>query len=177
MHLNVARLDRGRLREVFCIRPDDPLLSGYEPEVREPFRLDVELATPSHGTYVMTGYLTGTTLEPCRRCLTPVTVKIEDRFRVVYQEDSRESEAGSDDDDIVRLPPGATRIDISREVRDRLFLETDWYALCGEECRGVCSICGQNRNEGDCDCAATSATDSRWRALRDLAIHEVDPKL
>jgi uncharacterized protein len=177
MHLDVTRIDRGRLREVFRIRPDDPLLDGYEPEVREPFRLDVELANPSHGTYVMTARLSGTAFEPCRRCLSPVAVEIEDRFRMVYQEDAREGETDSGDDDLVRLSPGATRIDISREIRDRLFLETERYPLCREECRGVCPECGENWNEGNCECETTAAADVRWSALREVRARALDPEL
>lgn len=179
MQLNLDRLDGGRLREVFRIRPDDPVLAGYAPEVREPFSLEVELSLPSHRTYVLTAALRGKVFEPCRRCLRPVAVDVDDRFRVVYLEPGtdenrlrdapgkRGKRGTPEDPDIVEIPAGATGIEISPEVRDRLFLETDLYPLCDEGCRGLCPVCGRDLNEGDCGCEVP-ASDSRWNALRDL---------
>ncbi|HUP00689.1 MAG TPA: DUF177 domain-containing protein [Gemmatimonadota bacterium] len=175
MQLNLDRLVGGRLWERFQIGADDPVLAAYEPEVREPLSLAVELVHPSHGTYVMTAQLRGTVFAPCRLCLQPVAIEMDDRFRVVYQESGarpdriggRRKLEGTDDPELVLFPAGATRIEIGREIRDRLFLETDGYPQCDEECRGLCPICGRDLNEGDCGCEVP-ATDSRWNGLREL---------
>lgn len=169
MFLDLTRLDEGRLEERFEIRPDHPVLEGYDAEVREPLVLDVRLDNPSHRTFVMTARLSGTVFRPCRRCLEPVGVPIDEEFRVVFQEAGRDAERSDEpgDDDIVWVDPGAARIEIDRQVRDRLFLETERYPLCREECRGMCPICGRNLNEGDCDCEVRT-TDSRWSALEKL---------
>ncbi len=39
--------------------------------------------------------------------------------------------------------------------------------LCSEDCKGICSVCGQNLNEGSCDCEDTSL-DPRMSVIRDL---------
>ena len=37
--------------------------------------------------------------------------------------------------------------------------------LCKEDCKGLCPICGQDLNEGQCDCE-TDSGDPRWEALK-----------
>ena len=167
MHLDLTRLEGGRLRKVFRIVPGDPVLEGYEPEIEEPLCLDVVLAAPSPGTYLVSAELGGTVVEPCRRCLAPVAVEIRKHFRVIYREEASLDDEDPGEDDLVRLAPRATRIDIDGEVRDNLFLETDLYPLCDAACRGVCPVCGQNLNEAQCDCQPVT-DDGRWSALREL---------
>jgi uncharacterized protein len=36
--------------------------------------------------------------------------------------------------------------------------------LCADDCRGLCPVCGANRNRDACRCQ--SAADPRWNALR-----------
>lgn len=166
MQLDLNRLVGGRLRQTFHIAPGDPILGGYPVEVREPIELDVELTNPSHGTFLLTGKLRGRGVEPCRRCLIPVEVEVEDRFRVVYEYAGQGAEE-TGDEDIVAIEPGADKIDIDREVRDRLFIVTDLYAVCTETCRGLCPSCGVNLNEAACRCEV-EVVDSRWQALESL---------
>ncbi|MCL2864471.1 MAG: DUF177 domain-containing protein [Lachnospiraceae bacterium] len=45
----------------------------------------------------------------------------------------------------------------------------DWPSkiLCQEDCRGICSICGKNQNEGSCDCKDTVG-DIRMSMIGDI---------
>lgn len=169
MYLDLTRLRDGRLEERFRLGPDHPVLEGYELEVREPFVVDVELVNPARRTFVMTGRVRGTAFGPCRRCLIPTGVEIEETFRTVFQEAGRDAEKTeeSGDDDVVWIESGAARIEIDRQIRDRLFLETERFPLCHEECRGICAVCGTNRNEEECDCTVETV-DSRWSELEKL---------
>lgn len=169
MFVDLSRLEGGRLSARFEIDRENRVLDGFEAEVREPVILDVELLSPSGGTYVLTGRLSGTTVAPCRRCLSPTTIPFDVPFRVIYQDPGRDAKRSeeSGDHDIVWLDRGAMRIELDDQVRDRLFLETERFPLCRPECKGVCPHCGQNFNEGSCDCALETA-DSRWKALEGL---------
>lgn len=169
MYLELTRLQEGRLEKHFALGPDHPVLEGYDLEVREPIEVDVELVNPARRTFVMNAYIRGTAFEPCRRCLTPTAVDIEDTFRVVYQEPGRDADETEDsvDDDVVWIDSGAARIEIDQQVRDRLFLETDRYPVCHAECKGICPVCGANRNEEECDCTVETV-DPRWNELEKL---------
>lgn len=169
MFLDLADLERGRFERRFEVGPEHELLRGFEAEIREPLLLDVELTNPSSRTYVLTARLRGTVHSPCRRCLTSVATELDHRFRIVYQEMSRSDveEEDTGDEDMVRLEPGARGIDLRDEFRGRLFLETERFPLCREECRGLCPVCGKNLNEGECECVVETV-DSRWKALEGI---------
>lgn len=173
MFADLSRLEDGRLSTRFEIDRKSPVLGGFEAEVREPVILDLEVRSPSGGTYVVTGRLSGTAVAACRRCLKPTTIPLDVPFRVVYQEPGRDAKRNEDpgDDDIVWLDRGATRIELDDQARDRLFLETERFPLCRPDCKGICPQCGQNFNEGSCTCMLETA-DSRWRALEGLQLRE-----
>ncbi len=46
-------------------------------------------------------------------------------------------------------------------------LQLPMQRVCGENCEGICPMCGANRNETSCRCTEVPA-DDRWSALRDL---------
>lgn len=52
-------------------------------------------------------------------------------------------------------------------VREQLLLWLPVRSLCGPDCKGLCPVCGGNRNEAECDCRE-SFSDPRWEALRGL---------
>ncbi len=170
MHLDLTQLREGRLEGTFRIPPDDALVQGLDGRLLEPLRLDVELTDPTHGTFILTGRLSVSIEEPCRRCLEPVREEVEKRFRVVYKEPGREARASDEpaDEDIVWIEPGARTIEFDGRVRELVFLETDRFPLCRPECRGLCPICGQDLNVGRCDCEFETV-DHRWSALASLS--------
>jgi uncharacterized protein len=45
-----------------------------------------------------------------------------------------------------------SNIDLSSQVREELLLSLPMKGLCREDCKGLCSNCGQNLNVGACGC-------------------------
>ncbi len=58
-------------------------------------------------------------------------------------------------------------IDIDELVREELLLAVPTHLLCQENCKGVCSICGVDRNTTECECE-TEDGDPRWAELKKL---------
>jgi uncharacterized protein len=50
---------------------------------------------------------------------------------------------------------------------EQLQLNVPMKPLCRSDCRGLCPLCGADRNTGGCDCAEPTA-DPRWAALAAL---------
>jgi len=98
----------------------------------------------------------------CRRCLSPVAVKVSAAAAALFTHDPEALE----DPDAYRLAPDATEIDLAPAVREELLLAVPRFLLCREDCRGLCPRCGQDLNAGPCGCAPTA--DPRWRALESL---------
>jgi uncharacterized protein len=101
----------------------------------------------------------------CDRCTTEFMQEINPVYQIVYFF-SNEPE-GIADANVVYLHPDADKIDISPEIRDYVLLTVPMKRLCTEECKGLCSNCGKNLNEGDCKCEGANI-DSRWLPLQDL---------
>jgi uncharacterized protein len=73
----------------------------------------------------------------------------------------------SESDNITYISSEADVIDISNDVRDFSILAVPMKKLCSDNCKGLCSKCGQNLNEGDCQCSKDE-TDIRWLPLMEL---------
>ena len=52
-------------------------------------------------------------------------------------------------------------------LREQVLLAVPLKAVCREDCKGLCSHCGQNLNQGQCNCAG-ALEDPRWEALKDI---------
>ena len=95
----------------------------------------------------------------CRRCSAAVTgvsdVAVAERF--VSHRDPVDEEAYPIDGDV---------IDLRHLVRDAVLLDLPLAPLCRDDCRGLCPLCGTDRNEAACECQP--ATDPRWATLDEL---------
>ena len=106
----------------------------------------------------------------CARCLDPVRRDIERDFDLLYRPQG--SDAGREEISVTQAEAeigyytgeGLLLEDI---LREQLLLEVPIKVVCREECQGLCPHCGQNRNQGTCDCVE-QAEDPRWDALRGL---------
>ena len=72
--------------------------------------------------------------------------------------------AGASDDYI--LTEGNS-LDLDELVVSDILLELPTKLLCKEDCKGLCSSCGRNLNEGKCGCEEKTV-DPRLEVLRQL---------
>lgn len=99
--------------------------------------------------------------KPCDRCLTETekTVKQEFIHTLALSAENEES------DDIIVVTGYA--LDLFSLVRDDILLELPIKHLCSDDCLGLCPQCGQNLNEGKCNCKK-EAVDPRMAVLDEL---------
>src|SRR6266850_1290713 len=87
--------------------------------------------------------------------------------RVVPKPSGADSvELGADDLDVDFYEND--ELDMARVVVNETTLALPMKPLCREDCRGLCPVCGANRNVAPCTCD-TRPPDPRLAALRDLA--------
>ena len=58
-------------------------------------------------------------------------------------------------------------LDVDKMLYNEILVGWPTKVLCSEDCKGICSVCGQNLNEGICDCEDTGL-DPRMSVVRDL---------
>ncbi|HEX4405972.1 MAG TPA: DUF177 domain-containing protein [Polyangia bacterium] len=121
--------------------------------------------------YLLMGRLAGALETTCARCLEAARVSVDAQLAVTFvptnldQKDDEIDEA----DDVIAF--GGNEIDLSDEIRDEILLALPLQSLCSEACRGLCSICGGNRNTAPCECEADQRqAASRFAALGKLKI-------
>lgn len=104
----------------------------------------------------------------CSRCLSDVSVdtNLEVNLILSPSEAEKKEEAGGDID--YETYRGRT-IDLNDYMREQVNLSLPYKVVCAEECRGLCSGCGQNLNERQCGCE-THKEDSRFAVLKDIKI-------
>lgn len=121
------------------------------------------LSAAGHGRFYFSGRFEGTAATECRRCLTSVHKQVADDVQLLFAESGVED---ADEDDVVLIPAGDRELDLRPAVREEWLLAVPGFALCREECQGLCPTCGADRNTGSCTCSQPS--DPRWDALRNL---------
>lgn len=108
---------------------------------------------------LVSGRLEGTMTLSCARCLT----EFREPFRVEVHE--LFAERPDEEADEYLLDPDAG-IDPDQMLRDAIGVELPFSPLCRPDCRGLCEVCGGNRNLGECP--GHERIDPRFAALADL---------
>jgi uncharacterized protein len=106
----------------------------------------------------------------CSRCLDPVITEVKSDFDLLY----RPLKPGKQGEEI-SISEAETEIgfyqgdglDTADVVKEQVLLSLPVKMLCAEDCKGLCSHCGQNLNNGKCGCTEEKS-DERWSALQGL---------
>ena len=142
---------------------DDPIWGDADARPAAPIRVTGRLSKAGSGRYYWSGKIEGIAALECRRCLTDLSVDVGEDSNAIFVEAGDDV---SDDPDVYTLPPHAEKIDLRPVIRDLWLLSVPRFALCREECKGLCPRCGADLNEGPCGCPPVTESDSRWDALR-----------
>jgi uncharacterized protein len=146
--------------------------------------LKVHLQKVSGGVLVEAG-LSTQVVGPCKRCLAEVQVEVPVSF-TLHMVPSAKLRAGDDEDeagdghgpsagsfdltDADEEPFDGKTIDLDPIVREQVLLALPLYVVCKDDCKGLCSVCGQNLNERECGCER-KMVDPRLAALKDIKLN------
>lgn len=74
-------------------------------------------------------------------------------------------------DEIDAEPFDGKTIDLDPIVREQVLLALPVAVVCREDCKGLCTVCGQNLNESDCGHAGKKEVDVRLAKLKDIKLN------
>ena len=144
------------------LAPDDPVWENGDVRPSEPIKVEGRLSAAGASRFYFSGRIHGKTEMPCRRCLKDVEVQVAEDAHFIF---SSEGEDVADDPDVFPFDPLAATLDLRPAVREAWLLAVPGFALCREDCKGLCPNCGIDWNEGTCECVPATI-ESRWEALR-----------
>jgi len=129
-----------------------------------------ELLSHALGEIRLQGDLQVTVDAACDRCLEPVSLPIRSPFDLVYIPASVAAEGGEEEIDEAAVEVGfyeGSGLQLNDVLREVVLLALPMQLVCSESCKGICPVCGQNRNQRDCGCQS-AAVDDRWTKLKEL---------
>ena len=149
------------------------------------FRLVADLQRVGPGV-LLEGRFTAEVVVPCGRCAGDVSLTLPTSFTLNLvpaslaahagieeegEDDEQAERAGSFQmDDAEQETFDGKRIDLDPILREQLLLALPMNALCREDCKGLCGVCGQNLNERACGCDPR-VPDPRLAPLKHVKLH------
>ncbi len=142
------------------VQADDLALGPEDARISGSLALSAKVTKTGTSVYVI-GRLNGTVRRQCVRCLKeyddalrlPIVGEYhrdtDRKSRPASQESSERSGADLEDEGYVYT---GEEIELGGMLREQVLLATPMQPLCDEECRGLCPVCGQDRNERRCEC-------------------------
>lgn len=102
---------------------------------------------------------------PCDRCLKEVLQELRLDFAKTVDLSRSEADEGTEFEETNYID--GYYLDVDQLLYNEILIGWPMKVLCCEDCKGICSVCGQNLNEGNCNCEDTSL-DPRMSAIRDV---------
>jgi uncharacterized protein len=168
IRIELSDIREGVNRFAFRVGPEEIGLEEEGAVYRKPVDVDIEI-TRTGGTLTVRGSARTEVERICGRCLSAFTedetLPFDDAWKVegdrvrVYDVDY-EGDPG-----YLAGPAGAVVLD--EMVREAVLVHSPMQPVCRPECRGLCPVCGADRNEGECGCRVEPGHEA-WQALRDL---------
>jgi uncharacterized protein len=133
----------------------------------------VDLIRTDRGILVK-GKLNTTLSLTCSRCLgafdCPLTLKIEEEYFPTVDVVSGAPLELPDEPGLFTIDKNH-EIDLTEAVQQYALLAVPMKPLCRRDCAGLCPVCGQNLNLGDCQCPPPEA-DPRWAKLKHIGLSQ-----
>jgi uncharacterized protein len=174
MFLSVREMELRKIRFDETFEPGQIEFASENLEQASPLHAvgSAELLKNTGGEVRIQGRYTVELTAPCDRCLVNARFPLDAGFDLFYRP---VKEIASDEE--IEIDEGEAEIgfyeggglELEDILREQILLTLPMQRVCSEGCKGICPVCGKNRNQSACDCS-TSTVDDRWGALRKLEI-------
>lgn len=136
----------GEIKELDCNIEAEQLQDTYiSQSLKTPIVINGKIENRA-GIVTMTYSCKFTLYHICDRCL-----KEFNREYVYNFEHTLIQATNTDSDEYIVCPDNT--LDLSELAISDLLLQLPTKILCREDCRGLCYVCGQDLNEGECNCS------------------------
>ena len=166
IHLSDVTNSDGKIIQLSAeLELDKILFQMGEFPVLDKTPVELRIVNTGNKTLELTGNGSITVGIPCDRCLEQVSVTIP------YEVDRKLDMKLSEKDRLENLDESSYLtgydLDVDRLVYLEVLMSWPLKVLCKEDCKGICSRCGKNLNDGPCGCAE-EPKDPRMAAISDI---------
>ena len=141
------------------IKAQDTDYLGEEFHFEKPFNISGELINNGK-SIVLKAEVLGEMGVCCARCRKPITINLQFLIEETFMQGNEDFKPDED----IYVFSGYT-IDLDDVVFNNFLMNVSGKYLCKEDCKGLCTHCGADLNDGDCGCEDDNI-DPRWEALR-----------
>jgi uncharacterized protein len=135
-----------------------------------PVSFEITLTNAGAGV-VASGEVTGVASTPCVRCLCDTHLTVTAEVDGFYVLPSRANELPEEQD--FELIADDLSVDLEPAVTQSLIVELPYAPVHDEACKGICPVCGADRNVEECACEPASVP-SPFDKLKDLRLEGDD---
>ncbi len=173
MLINLTEYFEGRGKKADITVPYESVmyndgLNDYQVLSKDDLKLNIE--NIGDGKLELKGNMNITLGGKCDRCLCDVDIPVALSFEVTVVKPDGFHEVDEDE----QLFMNGYDLDAESLINNELIMSLPMKVLCKETCKGLCPVCGMNRNTSECGCD-TFVPDPRMAAISDIfnAIKEV----
>lgn len=162
LKISPKQLEKGEMRLLGLLSPSELQL---EDDAIVKYRHDVEYdltASLVSGGVLVFGTVSTALDCTCGRCLKIFEFKVcLDKLYHFYEDSALETE----------------EIDLTPDIREDIVIALPQNFICSSKCRGICQVCGGDRNVTRCDCSTDKhPVNNAWDVLDKLVLdknHEI----
>ena len=157
----------------FSVEPHSLLSDSRDIQFIEAVTVKARLVKGELGSVSLIGSVGSTVTISCVRCLEQTKVVINEKLSLIYVPQSENVAKFGDNDRSLNVDELSVsfyeneEIDLTHMAWEQVVLGLPMSPVCSEQCRGLCTQCGTNRNSGSCECVYDDV-DARWEPLRSL---------
>lgn len=173
MFLSIKEMEVRKVRFDETFQPGEIDFTGEDVRQAAPLHAAgaAELLANTDGEVRIQGRLTVTLESECDRCLGraefPLDTQLDLFYRPSQSLDAADEVAIDEGEAEIGFYEGAG-MELEDILREQIMLLLPMQRVCSPACRGICPVCGRNRNESVCDCREEPVND-RWNALRRIS--------
>ena len=172
MKLDFRKIPEGESRKTFVLNPSQLECPKDEANFQGGIQGDLNLNRRGGEIHIQ-GYLAFRTSLTCSRCLLPFEKNYREEvfLRYIKGHANRKKQTSGEveirEEDLTTNLIEGEEIEIGEALRDIILLSFPVKPLCRDDCKGLCSRCGQDLNLGDCGCLEEEGF-SGWKGLKKL---------
>lgn len=143
MVIDVSGLEKGESREVVFDETVN-IPKNYVDNSLIPVKITGTIEKDSDGKFCFTGNVEAWLVLKCDLCLKPFDYKLSTTMNEIFCTNEDEQK------DIWLFSDN--KIELEPAVVSSILLSLPMRAVCSDDCKGFCHVCGKNLNEGLCGC-------------------------